>query len=619
MNFPPSFLDAIRQRMSASSVIGKAIKLTPKGRGEFSALCPFHREKSPSFTVSDDKGFYHCFGCGAHGDVIGFMMNYHRLEFPEAVKQLAEEAGLPMPEPETPVQKAQRERSDILREAVEFAAAWFEEQLRLPAGQEAQQYLIRRGLGEDVIREFRLGYAPDSRHGLKDYLARKGVLPEIMLEAGLTIQPENGDAYDRFRGRVIFPIQDAKGRVVAFGGRALGAEQQPKYLNSPETPLFHKGHMLYNFHRARAAAKDDGRYFIVEGYMDVIAFHRAGIHTAVAPLGTAFTPDQLQLLWPLVAEPTLCLDGDAAGQRAMHRAAQTALPLLKPGHSLNFVLLPAGKDPDDIVSTGGAGALKEAVAQPQPLSEIIWRFEAGNAELTTPEKRAALEQRVNEVVQSIADKTVRGHYQQFMNDRLWEMKRRTGGSKKFSPQPARKAAPTPSAIAVNPVIRLEQEMLLLLIASPDLLLEGEVEEAFTLLEWHSPEHQPLAEGLRNILEGKDFLAISPEERAIVASTLRPELESAGFEAALRRLGNQSFVDKSGDSGANSKAHAVSLATWRYLTAARSVEIIRSEYEAVVREWWESDPEKVEAFRRQKEQMESTAVQSRQSLETMLEQ
>jgi DNA primase len=617
MQFPPSFLDELRLRLSPSAVIGKVVKLTAKGRGEFMGLCPFHREKTPSFTVSDDKGFFHCFGCGVHGDIVGFVMQHDRLEFPDAVKQLAGEAGLALPAPETQVQKEQRERNDIIREAMEFATFWFEQQLRQPVGMEAKAYLERRGLNAETIAEFRLGYAPDTRSALKEYLSARGISLTIMQEAGLIIQPENGgEPYDRFRGRAMFPITDAKGQVIAFGGRAMQPDQQPKYLNSPETPIFKKGRLLYNYARARVAAKETGRFIVVEGYMDVIAFHRAGIKSAVAPMGTALTPEQLQLLWPLVPEPTLCMDGDSAGIRAMKRAAELAMPLLKPGHSLGFALLPAGQDPDDVLNSGGAGALQKIIEAPIPLSEMLWKFETENATLTTPEQRAALETRVMQLVQGIEDKTVREHYRQFMNDQLWEMKRRPMRAAKGE---GRNAPPTPRVVipaanAIPPVIRLEQELLLTLLASPQLLLTGEVEEGFASLEWQHPEDAKLAEAIRNTLESQDFFALSAEEQRIAAEKLQATLEAEGWQASLKRLGKQRFLDKTRDSIADNRA----LAVWRYLFAARSAEIIKGEYETAVREWWESEPEKVEAFRKQKEEMEATVQQCRASLERVLE-
>jgi DNA primase len=606
MQFPPSFLDEIRQRLRPSAVLGKDLRLIPKGRGEFMALCPFHKEKSPSFSISDDKEFYHCFGCGAHGDVIRFMVEFHKLSFPDAVTQLAAEAGLALPKPETIEQKQARERSDILKELMQWTASWYQTQLKTAGGDSALQYLKRRGLGDEVLDAFRIGYAPESRTALKTYLVSKGGQIADMVEAGLLIQPESGDAYDRFRGRVMFPIVNVKGEVIAFGGRALKEDQQPKYLNSPETPLFHKGRQLYNFARARAAAKTENRLVVVEGYMDVIALYRAGIHTAVAPLGTALTEDQLHLLWSVVPEPILCLDGDAAGLRAMQRAAHLALPRLKAGHSLKSAFLPKGQDPDDVLSSAGAGALSKLLEHTEPLAEMVWRFEEERIAPQTPEQRAALEKAVLDRVQSIEDKSVRDHYRQFMQEKLWNAKRLKKN--------------VVAAVALPPVAvmpkrnQLESAIVGLILDAPALLLHGEVEEYFTTHDYAKPELSALIDALLALLDTKDFSAISPESQAEIAADLEPALETQGFAPLLNALKTHRFVDKS----RLFSAETVSLAVWRTLVAELQAEQIAGEYEQFVREWWEVDPEKVEAFREQKEQTDAVARKARLTLMNLLE-
>ena len=611
MQFPPSFLDEIRQRMRPSAVLGKELRLIPKGRGEFMALCPFHKEKSPSFSVSDDKEFYHCFGCGAHGDVIRFMMEYHKLSFPDAVAQLAGEAGLQLPKEESFEQKQTRERADILKELMEWSAAWYHAQLlQSKAGAEALQYLKRRALSDEVIAEFQLGYAPDSRVALKEYLLSKGASIADMVEAGMLIQPEQGEAYDRFRGRVMFPIWDVKNKVIAFGGRALKEEQQPKYLNSPETPLFHKGRQLYNFARARAAAKNEARMVVVEGYMDVIALYRAGIHTAVAPLGTALTEDQLQRLWSVEQEPILCLDGDAAGLRAMQRAVFLALPLLKPGQSLKAAFLPAGKDPDDVLAASGPSALTQILENTEPLAEMVWRFESERFSLKTPEQRAALEKAVLERVQGIEDKTVREHYREFMNGKIWALKR----TKKGAAANANIPVPLPVIPHLPRQEQLEAALVALVLDAPTVLLNSEAEEAFAMLECGKPELARLIEEIRNYLESRDFYAVSGEDQAEIAANLRPALEKLGFATYLKSLESQRFVDKT----KLASAETLTLAVWRYLLTARQAEQMTGEYEQAVREWWETDPEKVDAFREQKEHITSAALKARNALEQWLE-
>jgi len=418
MAFPPSFLEELRTRLSLVSVIGRRVKLTRKGR-EHTGLCPFHNEKSPSFTVNEDKGFYHCFGCGAHGDVIGFEMRASNLPFTEAVERLAAEAGLEVPRA-SPEERARETRRAGLHEALEGACAWFEAQLRKPGGREGLAYLRGRGLTDETIARFRLGWAPDSREALRSSLMSAELPESLLVEAGLLRRPEGGgSAFDYFRGRVIFPITDRRGRVIGFGARTLG-DGQPKYLNSPETPVFHKGHVLFGLALARQPARDLGAVVVVEGYMDVIALNQAGFTHAVAPLGTAVTEAQIEELWRLAPEPTLCLDGDSAGQRAMGRALERAFPLLKPGHSLRFAILPAGDDPDSLVRDRGAAAMAQVLEQARPLIEAVWRLEAEGRAIDTPERRAALEQALMDRAMSIADETVRWQYVRAFRDRLWQ-------------------------------------------------------------------------------------------------------------------------------------------------------------------------------------------------------
>ena len=355
MRYPPNFLDEIRARLSVSQVVGRKVALKRAGR-EFKGLSPFKMEKTPSFTVNDQKGFYHCFATGEHGDIFGFVMKTDGLSFPEAVERLAEEAGVPMPKlgPRDEAREDERER---LYRIVEMSAAFFEQALMSGPGAEARRYLEKRGLGRETIASFRLGYAPNDRAALRTHLAAAGFKAEEMIASGMLI---GGDdipvAYDRFRHRVTFPITDLRGRVIAFGGRALDANAPAKYLNSPDTPLFHKGQILFNAHRARGPAHDKDRVVAVEGYMDVIALTEAGFAETVAPLGTALTEEQVKLLWRMSEEPILCFDGDAAGRKAAFRAVETALPLLKPGFSVRFAFLPGGLDPDDLVRQKGPQA-----------------------------------------------------------------------------------------------------------------------------------------------------------------------------------------------------------------------------------------------------------------------
>jgi DNA primase len=391
MNFPPSFLDELRFRVPLAQVVGRKVKLTRAGR-EWKGCCPFHTEKTPSFYINEEKQFYHCFGCGAHGDVIRFLTDNEGLSFPEAVKQLAAEAGMEVPE-ETPEARAQAERAASLYDVMDRAAAWFEEQLQGLSGSGARAYIEKRGLIPATVKRFRLGFAPDNRTALKAALTASGITVEQLVEAGLLIKVEDKDPYDRFRGRLMFPIRDPKGRVIAFGGRVLDGGE-PKYLNSPDTPLFDKGRTLYNLDQAGPLARKSGEAHIVEGYMDVIALAQVGLETAVAPLGTALTEDQMKLLWRVSPEPLVCLDGDTAGQRAALRAANRALPVLVPGRSLRFLTLPQGDDPDTLVRAKGLSAFKALAGNAETLIDLLWRSEVSGQDHSTPERRAALHQRL---------------------------------------------------------------------------------------------------------------------------------------------------------------------------------------------------------------------------------
>ena len=422
MGFTPDFLDEIRNRIPVSEVVGRRVKLVRKGR-EHTGLCPFHNEKTPSFTVNDDKAFYHCFGCGAHGDVIKFITETEGLSFPETVERLAGQAGLAMPE-YSPQDARKSQQRKSLYDVMEVASRWFETQLVAQAGAEGLDYLTRRGLTRASLKKFRLGFAPEGRTALKDaLLSRDGITEEMMVEAGLLITPEDDGggtrpSYDRFRHRVMFPITDRQGRVVAFGGRALRVDAKAKYLNSPETPLFHKGRLLYNLAGARKASYDKGRVLVAEGYMDVIAMAQAGFTNAVAPLGTAVTEEQIGELWRLAPEPLMCFDGDKAGIRAAYRVAEKSLPLLKAGYSLRFVNLPAGEDPDSFISGHGTEAFRDLLEKAQPLVDILWQMKTGSVQTDTPEQRAGLEKSLSETLSEISDKIIRGYYDKAFQERL---------------------------------------------------------------------------------------------------------------------------------------------------------------------------------------------------------
>ena len=409
MRFSPAFLEEIRDRVPVSEVAGLRVKLRKEGR-EWRGLSPFNAEKTPSFFVNDHKRFFHDFSSGKSGDIFKFVMETEGVSFPEAVERMAGLAGLALPVETPEAQQRERQRAG-LHEVLEWAAAFFEAQLQARGGAKARGYLADRGLPPTVQQDFRIGYAPGEKFALRDHLAGKGASAETMITAGLLVHGnEIAVPYDRFRDRVMFPIADRAGKVIAFGGRALDPAAPAKYLNSPETPLFHKGSGLYNHHRARVAAHDRGDVIAVEGYVDVIAMTMAGFPNAVAPLGTALTPDQCALLWKMAEEPILCFDGDKAGIKAAWRAIDTALPLIGPGRSLRFALLPEGQDPDDLLRRAGPGAVAQVVESAKPLVEVMVLREIEAGPLDTPERRAALERRLRVAVRSIADPDLRRHY-----------------------------------------------------------------------------------------------------------------------------------------------------------------------------------------------------------------
>ncbi|WP_298396010.1 DNA primase [Sphingobium sp.] len=406
MTLTPQWLDELRARTSLSTLIGKSVKVTKAGR-EYKACCPFHNEKTPSFTINDEKGFYHCFGCGAHGDAIRWMTDQRGLPFMEAVKELAATAGMDAPAADPRAAK-RAEAAKGLHDAMGAAQSFFEEQLGGIDGGDARAYMQKRGITDATRRAFGFGYSPDSRGKLKTALRDFG--DPMLVEAGLLIKPDGErDTYDRFRGRLMLPIRDIRGRVIAFGGRIIGAGE-PKYLNSPDTPLFDKGRTLYNIDKASPASRATGRVIVVEGYMDVIALAQAGFGEAVAPLGTALTEHQIERLWKMVEVPLLCFDGDSAGQKAAIRAATRALPLLRPGHSLAFATLPSGQDPDDLIRASGRQAMEAVLTDAEPLIERLWKHEVSSAPLATPEEKAALKQRLRAISDAIAHPDVRAHY-----------------------------------------------------------------------------------------------------------------------------------------------------------------------------------------------------------------
>lgn len=506
MSLPPGFLDELRSRTSLAHVVGRKVtwdrRKSNPARGDLWAPCPFHQEKTASFHVDDRKGYYHCFGCQAGGDVFRFVQETENVGFLEAVELLAREAGMAMPAVD-PQAKARADRAGELGEVMEAAVKFFRLQLGTGAAAEARAYLARRGLEAPALSRFEIGHAPAARRALWDHLTGRGLRPGLIVESGMAIAPEDGGApFDRFRDRIMFPIRDPRGRCIAFGGRAMAKDAQAKYLNSPDTPLFDKGHVLYNHGPAREAAGQGAPLIVAEGYMDVIALVEAGFGAAVAPLGTAVTPAQLELLWRIAPEPVLALDGDRAGLKAAMRLIDVALPLLKAGRGLRFALLPGGKDPDELIRGAGAAAMQAALDAAEPMVQLIWRRETEGRSFDSPDRRAALESRLTELTETIADPVVKAHYRRALKDLQWAAFRpapRTAGAPGLR---RGREGPSPSALgsvlasgeagAVETELR-EAVILAAAIATPGVL--DRCAEAIAEMPLTAPAHREIRAAL----------------------------------------------------------------------------------------------------------------------------
>ena len=548
MRFDDRFLDELKARLRPSDVIGRSVKLKRQGR-EWVGLSPFSKEKSPSFFVNDDKGFFHDFSSGKHGDVISFLQETERLSFPEAVERLAAEAGMQMPA-EDPQAAEREQKRQGLADWMDLAQKWFAANLRRSTGKAARDYLERRGLPEDQWERFGLGYAPNDREGLKQALVQRGAKPGDLVEMGMLIAPEGGGApYDRFRDRLMFPILDARGRIVSFGGRAMNPDDRAKYLNGPESPLFHKGATLYGLPEARrilgAESKDKQSIVVVEGYMDVIACQRAGI-PAVAPMGTALTEEQMALLWRTSSEPILCFDGDGAGQRAAYRAIERALPLLKPERSFKFSMLNGGQDPDDLLRDHGAPALREAVSQTVPFAKMLFGRELADiGPLDTPEKEAGLQARLRKAAATISDPELSKAYRTHLLGLYYQMMRPSPEAKRqaerviYQDRRARKALPIMdiSTEARSAAVSLSQAPRPLvaavvegLIAYPQL-----IHDRMELLDT-----QGLGDvGLNAMLN--DMIRMSYGFDALNSGLLRSRLIAMGHDETLKRIARTAAI------------------------------------------------------------------------------
>jgi DNA primase len=554
MRFPPSLLDEIKARLPVSEVVRGRVKLVRAGR-EWKGLSPFNAEKTPSFFVNDQKMAWFDFSAGKNGNIFDFVMETEGLSFPDAVERLARDAGLALPLA-SPEAEAQEKARTSLHEVLARAASYFSARLAGTQGGAARTYLAGRGIDPGLQGRFGLGYALPEKYALRDHLAGAGIPVPTMIEAGLLIHGEDiAVPYDRFRDRIMFPIHDSAGRVIAFGGRALAKDAPAKYLNSPETALFHKGAILYNHHNARKAAQSNGQLIVVEGYVDVIAMTSAGFDATVAPLGTALTPDQCELLWKMAEEPILCFDGDRAGRKAAYRAIDMALPLIGPGRSLGFALLPEGQDPDDLVHSGGREAVARLLSRILPLADLLWVRETENKIFATPERRAGLERRFGQIASEIGDKALRRQYQKEFKERFYQFFRRGYAASAGAPKRARggglnanfelktnfTAAPAVStSLAASPFLRpgkpgrpLSEGLILLLLLNHPGLIGQHIEE-LAEIEFSNPEAGALRDAL--IALSVPSAAAAPLDRTSPdAATLRADTEGQGFGPMLQQL------------------------------------------------------------------------------------
>lgn len=517
----------LRQRYTLSEWISKTVALKKKGK-EYSGLCPFHQEKSPSFTVNDEKEFYHCFGCGAHGDIFEFVKQTEGKSYPETVRYLAEMAGVELPKDDdfSPHQHAQQQ---TLYTVCQAAHAWFQSQLETARGEEARTYIHQRGVSSELRARFEIGFAPSSRNNLKDALIAQGFEERKLIEAGLLISVDGKPSYDRFRNRLMFPIKDKQGRVIAFGGRTLDGHGA-KYINSAESEIFNKSATLFGLDLASKPAFQMNMLVVVEGYMDVVALHKADIQSAVAPLGTAMTESHLHIAWRVVREPVVCFDGDAAGRKAAHSIALKALPLLRPGFSLQFTFLPEGEDPDSFLSSFGAGELRRFLTHPKPLSDIIWEYALQQFPSQTPEQQAHFRAEIMNLVSSIQDEGVRKAYRAFMEDKLWQR----FGSSRFK-KPFQKRANMMASNAADLALpeysvleRVEKKILAFTLSYPELVAQNETigEDFFSHIHFSVDSHQRLHQRM------VDFM--SHCER-IDQDILQRHLEKEGFHTDIIEL------------------------------------------------------------------------------------
>jgi DNA primase len=599
MSFPRQFIDNIKSRVSITEIVGRKVALKPKGRGEFTGLCCFHKEKTPSFSVSETKGFYHCFGCGAHGDIVTFLIESEGFQYMEAVKLLAGMAGLQMPEREN---VEEYKKQEIIRlsqlEILEKVTRWFEGQLLSNNSYSAREYISNRGINSELARKFRIGYAPQNSNFIAAMKA-EGVTVADLTQVGLLILPESGrEPYPRFRDRIMFPICAENGKVIAFGGRILG-EGMPKYLNSPETETFSKGRILYNLNNARNLAFESGKILVVEGYMDVIALHNAGYTNVVAPLGTSITQDHLVKLWQIADAPILCLDGDAAGGRAMARAAELCLPLLKPGKTLKFIRFPEGLDPDDYLAQKGSAEFKNLINNTISLESALWAIASEGMTAKTPDSKAKAEKQIMELINKITDPTVKIHYRDHFRQVLFNERR----GAKTQPKVVSNTGKLVSTMGFDPKDQNAKQILFLAINHPDLLHKvPDAEECLMDLTFQEHGYSEI----RDIVLG--HLASNSE------LNLKEYLESHGFANYMSVLEKSHFINPACKEGSK---ESLARGVLQYLISAWYSVKIEQDFQLFLSSNAAEDTERLTEMQKQHEEMKKLVISRKMEYEALL--
>ncbi len=573
MHFSEQIIEQIKNKITISDVVSKKVKLQRKGN-HFSGLCPFHHEKTPSFTVSDERQNYHCFGCGAHGDVIKFITSTTGLSFSETVAQLAAQAGIVIAKSEY-----NNETNHSLYRLMDLAKNYF--QLSLKKNNHALTYLVNRKLEKNIIEKFTLGFASNEKNALMNYLMTQGASHNELLAVGLIIKSESGEYFDRFRNRIMFPIMNASGKVIAFGGRSMDNNLQPKYLNSPETILFKKREVLYAENLARAASYQNKRIILVEGYMDVISMHNAGFTETVASLGTAVSKDHLEKLWKYAAKPIICLDGDEAGKRATSKLALEALAMIKGDNSLEFINLPAGADPDDLASNQGREGVERLISFKKTLSEYIWLSEFSSLpHKPSAEDKSSLEKHLYDIASMVQDKTISSSYRSFFSEQLWNNVKKHKNQSLLKAKKSIISSLTSVANCMVPELdKIQRTLVVIIINHPQLLHDHIIEEDFSMIEFSDNKLDHLR---------SKILTIYFDNNDINKQELNSALENDDIFTDINRWAKFNIPFISGDGKS----------IWEYSLTKYRVFILEQEYKISLEELTENSDIKAGEIRKQ---------------------